>query len=255
MQTEEATGTVNECNGPVLAKGRVERVQFRLAGMLIVKRLIVWLLERLIEALFLGGLLGFLLHLSLRPFWVYALAVGIVLFMHGYYLTTAFFALVWRNTKWWFYPAITAALFVAHAHFAFLRGKHDLSPEARAIELPFLVGGACLASACSFAGERVLSKWLRNGADTNPYVSATVVTLFLFAFANTAHFMRVTYSNGFRPDGIPFSFYREGGFSDGYVWHSGTFLWHGVIADAVLLAGIAGLLAKAWQSFAAARAR
>jgi len=223
--------------------------------MLIVKRLVVWLLERLIEALFLGGLLGFLLHLSFRAFWVYALAVGVVLFMHGYYFTTAFFGVIWRKAKWWFYPAITAALFVVHAHIVFLRGKHDFTPEASAIELPFLVGGACLVSACSFAGERVLSRWLRTGASTNPYVSATVATLFLFALANTAHFLRVTYSDAFRPDGIPFSFYRKGGFSDGYVWHSGKFLWHGVIADAVLLAGIAALLAKAWQWFAAARAR
>jgi len=223
--------------------------------MLIVKRLIVWLLERLLEALFLGGLLGFLLHLSIRGFWFYALAVGVVLFIHGYYFTTAFFGLLWRSNKWWFYPAITAALFVAHDYIAFLRFKHDLTPEARAIELPFLVGGACFVSACSFAGERVLSRWLRTDANANPYVSATVVTLFLFALANIAHFMRVTYSSAFRPDGIPFSFYREGGFSDGYVWQNGRFLWHGLIADTVLLTGIAALLAKAWQWFAAARER
>jgi hypothetical protein len=223
--------------------------------MLIVKRLVVWLLERLIEVLFLGGLLGFLLHISFRAFWVYALTVGVVLFMHGYYFTTAFFGLIWRSAKWWFYPAITAALFVGHAHIVFLRVKHDLTPESGAIEFPFLVGGACLVSACSFAGEHVLRRWLKTGASTNPYVSATVVTLFLFALANTAHFMRVTYSDAFRQDGIPFAFYREGGFSDGYVWHSARFLWRGVIADGVLLAGIAALLAKACQWVAAARAR
>jgi hypothetical protein len=223
--------------------------------MLIAKRLVVWLLERLIEVLFLGGLFGFLLHLGFRRFWVYALAVGVVLFMHGYYLTTAFFGVIWRKAAWWFYPVITAALFVAHAHIVFLRGKHDFTPETRAIEIPFLVGGACLVSTCSFAGERVLSRWLRTGASTNPYMSATVITLFLFALANTAHFMRVTYSNAFRADGIPFSFYCEGGFSDGYVWHSGRLLWHGVIADSVLMVGVAVLLGKAWQWFAPARAR
>ena len=59
--------------------------------MLFVKRLVVWLSERLIEALFLGGLFGFLLHFSFRIFWVNALVVGVVLFMYGYYFTTAFF--------------------------------------------------------------------------------------------------------------------------------------------------------------------
>ena len=98
--------------------------------MLIVKRLVVWLLERLIEVLCLGGFLGLLLHLSFRGFWVYALAGGVVLFMHGYYFTTAFFGVIWRKAKWWFYPAITGGLFVAHAYFPSRKARFDPGSES-----------------------------------------------------------------------------------------------------------------------------
>src|SRR5471030_64644 len=95
--------------------------------MLILKRLAVWSLERLVEVSLLGGLFGCLLSLSsgekrltlrdsLAGFWVLGLAVAIVLFLHGYYVTTAFFGVVWRSAKTWVYPTITPALFVFHPH-------------------------------------------------------------------------------------------------------------------------------------------
>jgi hypothetical protein len=216
------------------------------------QRLLVWLVERLLEAFFLGCWAAYLLHLNWSASWVLPLVLVVLLFMHGYYFTTAFFGVVWRPSGW-HYPAIMAAVFVIHGWICSARFAHDLSPETRSIELPFVLGGACLASAFSFAGERVLNRWRRTGASQNPHLSAIVITLFVFALVNTAHFMRVTYSDSFRLEGIPFSLYREGGFSDGFVWHSGKILWRGVIADAVLLAGICVLLAKSQQRFAASR--
>jgi len=228
--------------------------------MLILKRLTVWLLERLVEGFLLGALLGYLFVPnftgSLSRVWVLAVVVGVVLFMHGYYLTTAFFGVVWRSAKLWLYPAITTALFVIHSHIVFVRGKNDFTPEARAMESPFVLCGACIVFACAFAGSRVLNKWVQASARTNPYLSATGITLLLFLLANVAHFLRpAAYDNSFRAYGLPFHFYREGGFVDGWVWRRGGFIWHGIIADTALVAGIVVLLGKAWQRINTARAR
>lgn len=135
--------------------------------MPILKRLAVWLLERLAEAFLLGALLGALTVLSfanlirlLPGVWVLPLAVGTVLFLHGYYVTTALFGIVWRSQRWWLYPAITATLFVIHTYIIFFRLKPDLSSSGRAIELPFEAGGASIVFACTFVGGWFLGKWL-----------------------------------------------------------------------------------------------
>lgn len=191
--------------------------------MLILKRLVVWLIERLVEALLLGVLLGYLAHIRLAYFYAYALAVLFVLYAHGYYFTTAFFGVLWRKSNTWFYAAIISLLFLIHAYIAFVRLQPSFTPEARVLKLPLLLFGASLVFACSYTGQRILNTWLNGGTRSNPYFPATLLTLFVFALANVAHFMRVTYSNAFRRDGLPFSFYRQGGFSDGYVWHNGNF--------------------------------
>ena len=98
--------------------------------MLILKRLAVWLLERFAEGCLLGGLLGYLWSRSsrdasmtlwnwLQGFSSFGLAVAVVLFLHGYYVTTAFFGVVWRSAKPLVYPTITSALFIFHTHIVF----------------------------------------------------------------------------------------------------------------------------------------
>jgi hypothetical protein len=42
---------------------------------------------------------------------------------------------------------------------------------------------------------------------------------------------------------------------DGWVWHRGEFIWHGIVADTALVVGIVVLLGKAWQRINSARAR
>jgi|SRR5271165_1009725 len=128
-----------------------------------IKRIIVLIVELSVEAFLLGTLLGTLLlpnfiHL-ITGVWALAFAVAVVLFVHGYYLTRAFFGVVWRSQTLWAYPALAAALFVAHMHFAFIRLKPDMSPMGRATELPFLAGGACVVFACAFAGNWLLRRW------------------------------------------------------------------------------------------------
>ena len=162
------------------------------ANMLILKRLAVWLLERLVEGILLGALLGYLLVPNFTGLfsgvWVLAVAVGFVLFTHGYYLTTAFFGVVWRSTRSWVYPAITAALFAIHSHIVFVRGKSDFTPETRAMESPFILCGACIVFACAFTGGRVLNKWVQASASPNPYLSATGITLLLFLLVSSLTF-------------------------------------------------------------------
>ena len=139
---------------------------------MIVKRLVVWSLEAIIAALLLGGLFGALSSpvlsnfLSILP-GVLSLAIGIsaVLFLHGYYLTTALAGVAWRSRKLWLYPAIAATLFLVHTHIVFFRLNPDLSSSGRTTELPFLVVGACIVFACALGGNWVLHKWVRLGGN------------------------------------------------------------------------------------------
>lgn len=133
---------------------------------LILKRLTVWLLEAFFSTLLFGVLFGALSAPDMSTFasilpgsWALAFGVGAILFLHGYYVTTALAGVVWRSQKAWLYPTIAAALFVIHTHIVFFRLKPDLSASGRAAELPFLVGGACVAFACAFGGNWLLRKW------------------------------------------------------------------------------------------------
>lgn len=135
---------------------------------LILKRLAVWLLEALVTTALLGVLFGALSSPDLSSFinllpgaWALAFGVGAILFLHGYYLTTALAGVVWRSQKW-LYPAITATLFVIHTHIVFFRLKPDLSSSGKAAELPFLVGGVCIVLACTFSGNWLLRNWTRS---------------------------------------------------------------------------------------------
>src|ERR1700733_4493956 len=144
--------------------------------MLALKRLVVWLLESLVGAFLLGGLLGALSvpHFIslLRGVWAVALGVAAILFLHGYYLTTALFGVVWRSERWWLYPSIAATLFILHTHIVFFRLRSDLSSEGRASGVPFLAGGACIVLVCALVGGRVV----RTGCGLSQ--AATILGLF-----------------------------------------------------------------------------
>jgi hypothetical protein len=224
--------------------------------MVILKRLAVWLLEQFIEALLLGVACETLWGVKFSSdFWKGGVLVASMLFVSGYYVTTALFGVLWRSQKPWLYPAIAAALLVIHARLFLLAMEPPFTPEVRAHELPFTTIGACIVFGCSFAGGRVLEAWLRVGATQNPYLSATGITLLVFALANTAYWI-VRCCDSFRPLGLPFTFYREGGFiGTNWVWQGGRFVWLGVIADVLLIAATILLLGKAWQRFSSVRAR
>ena len=127
----------------------------------------VWLTEVITETLLLGCLLGALVSREIGLMYGVigsVLAIPVVLFLHGYYLTRALAGLV-RNVAARLYPVVAAALFVIHTHVAFLRLKPNMSGLGKAKELPFLAGGACVVLACAFAGNRLLWQWRRKGGN------------------------------------------------------------------------------------------
>jgi len=221
--------------------------------MVTVKRIVVWLLERLLEACILGGLFMYLCvrtgadlprgtFTSLwNEVWVFGAVVAFLLFVHGYYITTAIFGVLWRSPRLWVYPTITVALFALHTHIIFLRGKPDLTHEARAMEPPFIGCGALIVFACSCIGGEALKKWTTVRPRENPYLSATGLTLLSFLLLNVANYLRPVVGDlSFRTYGLPFTFYRDGGYVREWVWRDGVLVWTGLIADiAVVVAVIA----------------
>ncbi len=130
--------------------------------------LTVWLIEVLAEAILLGCLLGALVSSETGLLYGVigsALAVPVVLFLHWYYLTRALAGIAWRSRNPWLYPAIASVVFVAHMHFAVARSKSDLTLFARATELPFLVGGACIVFVCALGGNWLMRKWANLGGN------------------------------------------------------------------------------------------
>jgi hypothetical protein len=139
--------------------------------MRILKRAVVWLIEALAAALLLGALLGALSSPDLSTFvgllpgvWALAFGVGAVLFLHGYYLTTALVGVVWRSPRPWLYPTMAATLFAIHTHIVFVRLRPDISSAGRATELPFETAGACAVFGCAFVGNLCLRRWAQTGS-------------------------------------------------------------------------------------------
>ena len=234
--------------------------------MVTLKRIAVWLLERLLEACFLGGLLMYLFirtgpdvsrsHLAnlWSGVWIFGVIVVFVLFAYGYYITTAIFGVLWRSPKLWVYPAITTALFALHTHIIFLLNKRDFTQETRAMELPFIAGGAFIVFVCSFLGNEALKRWSRVRPKSNPYLSAMGITLLVFLFLNAANYFRpIVGSSSFRPYGLPFTFYREGGYVSEWVWRNGVLVWRGLLADIAVIAAVIVLFGYVAQRIQIAR--
>jgi hypothetical protein len=130
------------------------------------KRLVVWLIEVLVEGLLLGCLLGALVSSQigvLNGMLGSVLAVPVVLFLNGYYLTRALAGVAWMSQKPWLYPVTAAVVFVAHVHYVVARSRSDLTLFAQAKELPFLIGGACIVFACALGGNWLTQKWTHAG--------------------------------------------------------------------------------------------
>ena len=130
--------------------------------MMILKRLAMWSVETLCEALLLMVFLTVLWREQGQSSLADDLGLAFVgttfVFMvsSGYLFTTGLFGVVWRSPIPWVYPAIAVALFIAHVQF-FATGWTAHT------KVPVQVGGACIVFACTFLGTRSLRKWAQAG--------------------------------------------------------------------------------------------
>jgi hypothetical protein len=130
--------------------------------MLTVKRIAIFLIELLVEAFLLGGLLGIMVSHQigqLNGMIGSIIAVPVILALHGYYILRILAVIARTSRLTWLYPSIATSVFIAHVWFVLLRSKADLSPIAQSMSAPFLIGGACIVFACAFAGTIALRKW------------------------------------------------------------------------------------------------
>jgi hypothetical protein len=92
-------------------------------------------------------------------------------------------------------------------------------------------------------------RMVRNGKPTRTpqrYKITIVVTAIVFVIVNTIHFLRpVTCFDCFFPYGLPFTFYRDGGFAGG-----GGLVLRGLAADAATVITMAMLLGILWERLA-----
>src|SRR5215469_14720677 len=81
---------------------------------------------------------------------------------------------------------------------------------------------------------------------TQRYTLAFAATALVFGVLNTLHFLRpVTCSDCLFPYGLPFTFYRNGGYTGG-----GGLVLGGLLADAATIVAIALLLGAFWEYLA-----
>ena len=122
------------------------------------KRIATLLVELLAEALLLGSYLGLLLILPHGPLngWLgTVIALPVLLALHGYYFSRVLAALAWLNKSKMSYFLLASAAFVAHASLMAANMWRDVTPLAKAVAAPFIIGGACIVFACSFAGDKL----------------------------------------------------------------------------------------------------
>jgi len=130
--------------------------------MLTVKRVALFLLELLIEALLLGSLMGVLIsgHTGLQNGIIGSiLSVPVILALHGYYFSRVLCAIARTSKTRRFYPLFACLVFIGHAWYAFWQMKSSLSPFAESVKIPFLIGGVCIVFVCAFIGTMALERW------------------------------------------------------------------------------------------------
>ena len=75
--------------------------------------------------------------------------------LHGYYVSRVLATLAWLNKVKVVYILLATAAFVAHSSFMAADMWRDISPEAKADAVPFIIGGTCIVFACAFAGDKL----------------------------------------------------------------------------------------------------
>jgi ABC-type Mn2+/Zn2+ transport system permease subunit len=128
--------------------------------MLILKRLCVWFVETVTEALLLGIVLALLLghdqNAFIKDVLIYSSAIGLLFFTTGYLLSTVLVRAFWRGQTVWSYPAIATVLFLIHFEIMNVGVGGAFEPKDR---LPIRVAGTCIAFICTSLGTLALRRW------------------------------------------------------------------------------------------------
>jgi hypothetical protein len=136
-----------------------DRSKLQGRGILILKRLAVWLVETSCEALLLG--LFFVVFYGpdergfIRDLLLVAVAVALLFVTTGYGLTTAILRSVWSGQRLWLYPIVATIPFFIHSQIFFVVSGGSTSSE----KLLIRSAGACIVFACTFVGGCLLRKW------------------------------------------------------------------------------------------------
>lgn len=124
------------------------------------KRIAVWFLEMILEALLLGLVLTLLLGHDQNAFTkdlsIYTSGIILLFVTTGYFLSTIVVRALWKGQALWPYPAIATALFFIHFEImnVGLRGAFEPGDRFR-----IRAAGACIVFVCTLAGTLVLRKW------------------------------------------------------------------------------------------------
>jgi hypothetical protein len=131
-----------------------------IVGSQLIKRLMVWFFETVLEASLLSvvllGLSGYTRGTLLKDLTVGFVWITTMFFSTLYLFTTAIARAVWRGGRVWVYPVIALALFFVH--FEILNqaaGGIFKLPDRVVIR----IAGAAIVLACTFAGTLVLQRW------------------------------------------------------------------------------------------------
>ena len=130
--------------------------------MLTFKRIGLFLLELLIEAVLLGSLMGVLIssRTGLQNGLIGSvLSVPVILALHGYYILRVLIVIARTSFLMWLYPLLASCAFIGDAWFAAWQMNASLSPFARSGKIPFLIGGACIVFICAFIGTSAVRRW------------------------------------------------------------------------------------------------
>lgn len=131
-----------------------------------IKRLLVWLLETVLEAALLSVVLlilsGYTRGTLFKDLAVGFVWIGTMFFSTGYLFTTAIARAVWRGGRVWLYPGVAMVLFFIH--FELL--NHSVGGIFRLPDRVVLrIAGACIVLACTFVGNLLLRRWTSAAAN------------------------------------------------------------------------------------------
>jgi hypothetical protein len=131
--------------------------------MLILKRLLVWFIETLLEVLLLGlalvGLVGYDPHAFVKSLGFYVTGILLFSFTTGYLVTTVVARAVWRSNRLWTYSATAGLLYLFHSEIFFRITGGSTRPEQFSMQ----AAGTCVVFACSFVGTLALRRWTAMG--------------------------------------------------------------------------------------------